>query len=189
MVVALKHWPAPKSFTKTIPAIGSAGAFWEDRGDRRHCGVDIYAPAGSPAVAIEDGSVIEIGTFTTPEKVHYWNDTKYVLVENKTGSVCRYGELGGVAVAVGEFVEAGQLIGHIGIVLDKSKITQDSPAYIQKLKEKENLSMLHFELYSPLPGDTEDYLGGNWFGDSRPENLLDPADYLRSILSEYNLQK
>lgn len=177
----MKHWPAPNSFSKTIPAAGSAGSFWEDRGDRRHCGVDIYAPAGSPALAIEDGIVIGIGTFTSAEKVPYWNDTKHVLVENKTGPICKYAELGDVAVAAGEFVEAGQLIGHIGIVLDTARITQDSPPYIQKLKKLENKSMLHFELYSSPPGDTEDYLGGNWFGDSRPENLLDPGEYLRSI--------
>lgn len=181
MVVKLLHWPAPKSFTRTIPSSGEAGSFWEDRGDRRHCGIDIYAPAGSPALAIEDGSVIGIGPFTTPEKVPYWNDTRYVLLENKKGLVCRYAELGDVAVAPGEFVEAGQLIGHIGVVLDTAKITQDSPQYIQKLTKKQNLSMLHFELYSSPPSETRDYLGGNWFGDKRPENLLDPADYLHLI--------
>ena len=182
MVVALKRWPAPNSFSKTIPAPDTAGAFWEDRGDRRHCGIDIYAPAASEAVAIEDGSVIGIGTFTSAEKVPYWNDTWHVLIENKTGLICKYAELGDVTVETGESIKAGQPIGHIGIVLDTAKITQDSPPYIQKLKKKEHLSMLHFELYSSPPGDTEDYLGGNWFGDSRPENLLDPGEYLRSIV-------
>ncbi|MBU2559593.1 M23 family metallopeptidase [archaeon] len=181
MAVTLKHWPAPDSFSKNIPATGSAGSFWEDRGDRRHCGIDIYAPAGSAALAIEDGEVRDVGTFTTPEKVPYWNDTKYVLIENKTGLVCRYAELGQVAVEIGDQVKAGQLIGHIGIVLDMTKITSDSPLYIQKLTKKQNLSMLHFELYSSLPDDSSDYLGGNWFGDLRPENLLNPGDYLSSI--------
>lgn len=181
MVVALKHWPAPKSFSKNIPSPGAAGSFWEDRGDRRHCGVDIYAPAGSAVLAIEDCSVIGIGAFTLRDKVPYWNDTWYVLVENITGLVCRYGEPGEVAVSVGESLDMGQLIGHVGIVLDTDKITLDSPAYIQKLKKSENLSMLHFELYSSPPDDSSDYLGGNWFGDTKPENLLDLGDYLRSI--------
>lgn len=180
----MKRWPAPNSFSKTLPAAGAPGSFWEDRGDRQHCGIDIYAPAASEALAIEDGEVMEVGTFTTPEKVPYWNDTRYVLVENKTGPVCKYAELGEVVVAAGEFVEAGQLIGHVGIVLDTTKITHDSPPYIQKLKKSENLSMLHFELYSLPPGDTEDYLGGNWFGGSRPKNLLDPGGYLRSISTD-----
>jgi murein DD-endopeptidase MepM/ murein hydrolase activator NlpD len=181
MVVALKRWPAPNSFSKTIPKAGAPGSFWEDRGDRRHCGVDIYTPAESPAVAIEDGSVIEIGAFTSQDKVPYWNNTKHVLVENNTGLICKYAELGNVVVAAGEFVEAGQLIGRVGIVLDTAKITPDSPPYIQKLKKSENSSMLHFELYSSPPGETNDYLGGNWFGGSKPKNLLDPGGYLRSI--------
>lgn len=175
----MKHWPVPDSYSKTIPSPDTAGAFWEDRGDRRHCGIDIYAPAASEALAIEEGEVMEVGTFTTPEKVPYWNDTLYVLVENKTGLVCRYAEFEEVAVAPGEPIEAGQLIGNVGIVLDTAKITHDSPPYIQKLTKKQNLSMLHFELYSSLPGASDDYLGGNWFGDFKPKGLLDPADYLR----------
>ncbi len=27
-----------------VPQIGEAGSFWENRGDRYHCGVDLYAP-------------------------------------------------------------------------------------------------------------------------------------------------
>jgi murein DD-endopeptidase MepM/ murein hydrolase activator NlpD len=135
-------------------------------------------------VAIEEGRVIGIGTFTSAEKVPYWNDTKHVLVENKTGLVCKYAELGDVAVEAGKAVKAGQLVGHVGLVLDVTRITHDSPPYIQKLKEKENMSMLHFELYSSSPDDTDDYLGGNWFGDSKPENMINPGDYLRSTLSD-----
>lgn len=43
--------------------------------------------------------------------------------------------------------------------------------------------MLHFELYKSPPAETNDYLGGNWFGEMKPQDLLDPTDYLRSILS------
>jgi murein DD-endopeptidase MepM/ murein hydrolase activator NlpD len=184
MVVIVRHWPVPESYSKTIPATGASGSFWEDRGDRRHCGIDIYAPVASSAVAIEDGSVIGIGTFTSQDRVPYWNNTKHVLIENKIGLICKYAELEDVAVEIGESVRAGQLIGHVGLVLDTTKITLDSPPYIQKLKKSENLSMLHFELYTPPPLETSDYLGGNWFGNSKPENLLDPTDYLRSTLSD-----
>lgn len=140
-------------------------------------------------MAIEDGIVTGIGTFTSQERVPYWNNTKHVFVENKTGTICKYAELGNVAVETGEPIKAGQLIGQVGIVLDMTRITSESPAYIQKLKKSENHSMLHFELYSSPPDDVKEYLGGNWFGDSRPENLLDPADYLRSTLSDSHLQK
>ena len=184
MVVTLKHWPVPNSYSENIPTSGSAGSFWEGRGDRRHCGIDIYAPVGSDVFSIEGGNVIDIGTFTSQDKVPYWNNTRHVLIENKTGLVCKYAELGDMAVETGESIKAGQLIGHVGLVLDTRKITPDSPPYIQKLKKRENLSMLHFELYSSHPSDTDDYLGGNWFGDLKPENLLDPADYLRSTLTD-----
>jgi murein DD-endopeptidase MepM/ murein hydrolase activator NlpD len=177
----MKHWPVPNSYSKIIPAAGP-GSFLEDRGDRRHCGVDIYAPEGSDVFSIEEGKVIDIGIFTSPDKVSYWNHTRYVSVENKTGLICRYAELGDVTVMVGESVKAGQLIGHIGLVLDADKVTRDSPPYIQKIKKKENLSMLHFELYKSFPTETNEYLGGNWFGDTKPKNLLDPSDYLRATL-------
>ena len=32
------------SISSRIPQKGEAGSFWEDRGDRYHCGVDLYTP-------------------------------------------------------------------------------------------------------------------------------------------------
>lgn len=176
------YWPVPESYSKTIPSTGAPGSFWENRGDRQHCGVDIYAPPGCDVLSIEEGEVIDAGVFTSPDKVPYWNTTYYILIKNKAGFVCRYAELADVAVAVGEAVKAGQLIAHVGLVLDSEKIVEDSPPYIQDLKEKGNLSMLHFELYRSTPNKIGDYLGGSCFGDSKPENLRDPTDYLRSTV-------
>ncbi len=180
----MKYWPVPNSYSKIIGASDSQGAFWEDRGDRYHCGVDIYAREGSNVLSIEDGKVVDIGIFTSKDKIPYWNTTSYILIENGNGLLCKYAELGDVVVNVGESVRAGQLIGHIGLVLDSDKITQNSPLYIQKLKKKGNQSMLHFELYRSIPTEITDYLGGNWFGKTKPENLLDPTDYLRSLLDD-----
>ena len=56
-----KYWPVPDSYSKYIPVNGNPGSFWEDRNDRHHCGIDIYAPIGSDVVSIEDGQVIETG--------------------------------------------------------------------------------------------------------------------------------
>lgn len=180
----MKYWPVPDCFSRIIGAIGSQGAFWEDRGDRYHCGVDIYARDGSDVLSIEEGKVVEIGIFTSKDKVSYWNTTSYILIENENGLLSKYAELGDVVVNVGESVKAGQLICHVGLVLNLDEITQNSPLYIQKLKQKGNQSMLHFELYRSIPTETANYLGGNWFGKTKPENLLDPTDYLKSLLDD-----
>ena len=57
----MKYWPGPNRYSKNIPTNGFSGSFWEDRDDRRHCGIDIYAPKGSGVIAIEYGKVIDIG--------------------------------------------------------------------------------------------------------------------------------
>ena len=176
----MKQWPVPASYQQSVPAIGSAGSFWENRGDRYHCGVDIYSKASSDVVSIEGGRVIGTGMFTSPEKVHYWNVTHDVLIETDSGLVCRYAELGDVAVNTGDIVKSGELVGHVGLVLDTCKITESSPGYIRKLKENGSPSMLHFELWDVQFADSASYLGGNWFGGKKPQNLLDPTAYLES---------
>lgn len=43
--------------------------------------------------------------------------------------------------------------------------------------------MLHFELWKNQPITTHrNYLGGNWFGEEKPGNLMDPTGYLEQIL-------
>jgi murein DD-endopeptidase MepM/ murein hydrolase activator NlpD len=178
----MRLWPVPDSFSKTIPILSRPGSFWEDRGDRRHCGVDIYAPQQSKILAIEDGEVIKVGVFTSPDKSSYWHTTRYILIQNATGLVCRYAELADVIVSVGDFVKGGREIATVGSVLDLDKITEKAPMYIQKIREQNLPSMLHFELYQAIPIETDNYLGGNWFGDTKPKNLLDPTDYLRATV-------
>lgn len=176
-------WPVPDSPAKRLPERGEAGTFWEDRGDRRHTGVDIYAPEGSPVVAVKGGTVLETGVFTSPEQIPYWNVTWYVFVGQEDGLFARYAELRCALVHRGERVAAGQVIGEVGSVLDPQKIGDQAPEYIQRLKRNGHPSMLHFELYrgSDLSFPVK-YLGGNLFGTERPEQLLDPSDYLRPLL-------
>src|SRR5512136_2493909 len=101
-----RHWPLPE-VERNLPAEGAAGSFWEDRGDRSHAGVDLYALPGSPVVAIEDGKVVSVGVFTLPEQVPYWNRTYQVTLAHASGICCRYGELGDITVEEGASVRGG----------------------------------------------------------------------------------
>ena len=170
----MNNWPVPNSYSKKIPLCGSPGCFWEDRGDRRHCGIDIYAPFKSPILSIDDGLIIKTGIFTSPEKVKYWNETNYIIVKDRDGFYIKYAELSEISVNEKQYVRAGQVIGFVGTVLNNKKIKDNSPIYIRDLKRKKNLNMLHFELYKIKPFMSDRYLGGNWFGKNKPKNLLNP---------------
>jgi murein DD-endopeptidase MepM/ murein hydrolase activator NlpD len=175
-------WPLiPEGRSRRVPCRGSPGSFAEDRGDRRHCGVDLYATPGSKVVSIEDGIVLEVGTFTSPRIIPYWNETFYVVVENESGSFAKFAELAEVDVRLGDRLVSGQMLGRVGSVLNPEKIGDDAPAYIKSLKEEGDSSMLHFELYGSRPEFSERYMGGNWFGPGKPRGLLDPTEWLLAI--------
>jgi murein DD-endopeptidase MepM/ murein hydrolase activator NlpD len=171
-------WPVPQSYSKTIPKSGSPGSFWEHRGDRFHAGVDLYAPEGSNVLSIDEGRVIDCGLFTSPYDKSYWNETFFVLIMNKDGKYYKYAELGSIQVQINQEVEASQIIGTVGMVLNIDKITGDSPGYIQKIKHTGHVSMLHFEMYTSKPTKNKQYFGGNWFLSSKPDYLEDPTNYL-----------
>lgn len=177
----LRHWPLP-GIGKILPAPGAPGSFWEDRGDRYHAGIDLYAPAGSPVAAIGDGAVISAGVFTSPDQVPYWNRTWEVTIAHGPGIFCRYAELGDVAVNPGVPVRGGDLIGHVGEVLNLRLIGPGAPPYIRALGDGGHDSMLHLEAYRSAPGPSPDYRGGNWFSRERPAHLLDPSLILRDAL-------
>ena len=182
----MRAFPLPEKTEKLLRENGESGSFWEDRKDRHHCGIDLYAPEDEPVIAIEDGEVIDVDIMTSPEMISYWNETYHIIIRNHSGLFCKYGELGSPNVKTGDTVEAGQVIGHVGTVLNNKKIDGNAPEYIQKLKDN-NPSMLHFELWEGEPVvEDRNYLGGNWFGEVRPEKLLDPTEYLRDIQSSKN---
>lgn len=174
-------WPL-KNKQKKLPEQNEAGVFWEDRGDRYHCGTDLYAPHGAEVFAIEKGRVVESDIMTSPEMIPYWNITYYVIVENEDGSFWKYGEMDKIFVKAGDIINEGELLGNVGLVLNSDKIDDTSPHYIQKLKYK-NPSMLHLELFSDNPiRKDRNYLGGNWFNDQKPQHLLNPASILEKLL-------
>lgn len=177
----LKHWPLPNIHPRRLPEPGGRGSFWEDRGDRRHAGIDLYAPAGSPVAAIEDGTVLDVTVFTSPEVLPYWNTTYSILIRNHDGTVLRYAELGEVFVRPGQAVCAGDVIAAVGLVLAVDRIDDASPDYIRRLKTARVDSMLHLERYAGVPEPDPNYLGGNFFRNEPPANLLDPYEYLLEV--------
>lgn len=172
-------WPVPESLSKEPQRPGVPGGFWENRGDRYHCGVDIYAPFGSDVLAVEAGVVIDITSFTSPKTVSYWNETLAVIVRGTSGHYFKYAELNDVVVHHDQKLHGGQLIGHVGKVLNPLQIDDSSPDYIRKLKKQAQPSMLHFEVYRSNP-HLFDYSGGNYFSDDQPENLMDPTPFLNN---------
>ncbi len=108
------------NFTK-----GSSRGFGDARegGKRRHAGIDLIAPPGTPIRAIADGKIIRFGSF--------WGGT-YMLLVDHGDFVINYGENSGMApgLSVGSTVKAGQIIARVGRLNTGS-------------------SMLHFEMYTP----------------------------------------
>ncbi len=174
-------WPVPQSYSRCLPHDRESGSFWEQRQDRFHCGIDIYAPRKSDILSIADGIVIDVGIFTTPVQVRYWNTTYYLVIANNDGTFFRYAELDNVTVEKETTVQTGDTLGAVGQVLHLAKIDGTCPAYIQQLKEKNRATMLHIEWYDQYLTPSTQYLGGNWFGTRKPGGLRDPTTLLESI--------
>jgi murein DD-endopeptidase MepM/ murein hydrolase activator NlpD len=100
-----------------------------DHGARRHAGCDLYAPKGTPILAVADGMVTHCSdTFYRPSA-----DTSYVgaieVFHPGVGKI-RYAEIGPSYVKAGDAVRAGQVIAEVGQVSGMAN------------------AMLHFELYA-----------------------------------------
>ena len=94
---------------------------------RKHAGCDLYAPAGTPVQAVEDGEVIA-GPYL------FYDVVDAVEIRHASGIV-RYGEVNNTCapgIRAGAKVLAGQVIGYVRKMLTVSQ------------------SMLHFELYAGL---------------------------------------
>jgi murein DD-endopeptidase MepM/ murein hydrolase activator NlpD len=75
-------------------------------GRRGHNGVDLAAPTGTPVYATADGYISKAERFSS-----YGN---YIQIEHGGELQTRYAHLSGYAVASGEMVTKGQLIGYVG---------------------------------------------------------------------------
>jgi len=94
-----------------------------DKGTRKHAGIDLYAPVGTPVRAMADGVVIQSYVF--------YKGTHVLEVDHGT-FIARYGEIvkNSIHVRKHEKITRGQVIGEVG-KLDGMKI-----------------SMLHLEMYA-----------------------------------------
>ncbi len=75
-------------------------------GRRRHRGVDLVAPLGSPVRAIRSGTVVEVGA--------HRGLGRFVDIEHPHHLHSVYGHLNEVTVDVGERVKQGALVGTVG---------------------------------------------------------------------------
>lgn len=102
-----KFWPVPElistfSYKQTPRSFGAKRA-----SGRTHAGCDLYAPLGSPVLAITAGRVVESRDF--------YLGTFQVTIDHGALGVVRYGEISHDGIPkTGSVVEAGQQIGKIG---------------------------------------------------------------------------
>jgi 3-polyprenyl-4-hydroxybenzoate decarboxylase len=154
---------------RAVPIHPHPGSFGVVRKHDIHCGVDLYAPAGTKVFAVEDGVVVKCGIFTGPAVGSpWWNETSYVMVKGASGVVC-YGEIN-IDHLIHEGVElkyGKSMIGDVDEVLPASKRRHDICGHSN--------SMLHLELYSDIIEPPE------WLpGEKKPVQLKDPTIYLLS---------
>jgi len=75
-------------------------------GGRRHRGIDLLAPLGSPVRAIRSGTVTQVGM--------HRGLGRFVVIEHRQALTSLYAHLAEARVDVGERVTQGQLIGTVG---------------------------------------------------------------------------
>ena len=103
---------SPPPGTLTVPVQGArasriADTFGAPRGNRRHEGVDVFAPAGTPVLAAAGGLVVQVGTNNLGGRVvTVWGDgnRRYYYAHLE-----RHG-----AYREGDIVEAGDVLGFVG---------------------------------------------------------------------------
>lgn len=100
--------PPPKKGTGTFsyPARGGISSRYGMRWGRRHTGIDIAAPYGSPVKASDGGTVIWVG--------YEGGYGKLIKIDHGANYVSYYGHLSKYSVKVGQKVYKGQVIGAVG---------------------------------------------------------------------------
>jgi murein DD-endopeptidase MepM/ murein hydrolase activator NlpD len=101
--------PTGKLFWPTNGKISSGFGYRTSKTTGRtrfHQGIDIYAPLGAPVIAADSGQVL---------KAEYHGGYGLaILVYHGGGVATYYAHLSGINVNVGQYVQAGQIIGQVG---------------------------------------------------------------------------
>lgn len=112
-----------------------------------HQGVDLYAPKGTPILAISDGVAVKVKTTVGPSNGKKTGAGRNVVIQHPGGIWSWYMHLDTVKIKQGQQVKAGQQIGTLGNSMF-SDITMKSPAH------------LHFEILNKYPPGGEPKGGG-----------------------------
>jgi murein DD-endopeptidase MepM/ murein hydrolase activator NlpD len=89
------------------PVAGSLNSYFGPRWGSFHKGIDIGAPSGTPVASAASGQVV----LATYRDNGYGN---YVIVRHDDGSQTLYAHLSAIWVALGQYVNQGDLVGAVG---------------------------------------------------------------------------
>jgi murein DD-endopeptidase MepM/ murein hydrolase activator NlpD len=140
------------------------------RGQRKHHGIDIPAPRGTPAIAASDGVVLSAGNNNLGGKVVWLRDSEH-------GLVLYYAHLDQHSVRSGQQVKRGDTVGLVGNTGNASKtaphlhfgIYQRGPIDPYPFVQKETSRL-------PLPSFDDSKIG-TWQRTARPVARLRSAPY------------
>ena len=93
------------------PVDGKVSSYFGPRGKRKHEGIDIPMPAGTPIRAAKNGVVARTGDNSTMGFRGYGN---FVLLDHGNGLESFYAHCSSVAVRQGQRIMQGQIIGYVG---------------------------------------------------------------------------
>ena len=144
-----------------VPLQTEPGGFGFQRKFHNHEGVDLYCKENTPVHAVEDGKILGIEWFTgTHVDMPWWEDTKCVIVEGKSGIVV-YGEIEPSSwLWKGGVIDKCDIIGFVRRVLKKDK--------------GRPMTMLHIERYEHGSEVCHPWAPGA----EKPKGLLDPTELL-----------
>lgn len=100
------HWPVAGVKTSINQAFGANPQNYEKFGLPGHDGIDIYAPHGTPIVAVQTGTVYRV------ESTDNGNYGLQVRIDHGEGHKTVYAHLNNVDVTVGQHVTGGQKLGN-----------------------------------------------------------------------------
>ena len=128
------------------------------RGNRKHAGVDLYAPKGTAIRAMKDGKVLQYYSF--------YLGTQALEIDHGD-MVIRYGEIAKVAdgIKTGVAVKRGQIIAYVGELVFKSG---------------NKMSMLHLEAYKGTGSGALTVRSAKPY--QRRSDLFDPTSLLDSAI-------